>query len=56
MKSVLWIRIRMEQHHFGKPDLHQNEKPDPDPHLSKKRDPNPHQRDADRQRWKKLLY
>jgi valyl-tRNA synthetase len=25
------IRIRMDPHYFGKPDLHYNEKPDPDP-------------------------
>jgi hypothetical protein len=33
--SVLWIRIRMDPHHFG------NLNPDPHPHQSHKLDPDP---------------
>jgi hypothetical protein len=35
---VLWIRIRMDPHQFGKPHLdpHHSGKPDTDPNLSKK--------------------
>jgi hypothetical protein len=46
---VLWIRIRIDPHHFGKldpdPNPHQSGKlnPDPDPHQSEKQDPDPHQ-------------
>jgi hypothetical protein len=38
-QAVLWIRIRMNPHHFGEldPDPHHSEKQDPDedPHLNK---------------------
>jgi hypothetical protein len=36
----------MDPLHFGKPDPHQNEKPDPDsdPHQSQKADPDPDSR------------
>ncbi len=50
---VLWIRIHMDPHHFGKLDLdpdpvpHQSGKldPEPDPHKSEKHNPDqgPHQ-------------
>jgi hypothetical protein len=32
---MLWIRIRMDTHHFGNPDT------DPHPHQIKKQDPHP---------------